>query len=56
MNNYQVVITKHIVYEIKANDENEAEELAWNRLNEDDFSESLIAEILKVDELPIGAI
>lgn len=52
MKNYQVVITRHVVYEIQAESEHEAEELAFSRERLDDYSEPLIAEVLEVDELP----
>ena len=52
MKNYQVVITKHVVYEIEAENEAEAQEMVWDRVFELDFSEPLIAEVLEVDALP----
>lgn len=52
MKNYQIVITKHVVYEIEAENEAEAQEIAFSRLEPDDFSEPLIAEVLEVDALP----
>lgn len=53
MKNYQVVITKHIVYEIEAENESEAQEMVWQKFDPDHFSEPLIAEVLEVDQLPI---
>ena len=53
MKTYQIVITKHAVYEIQALDESEAQEMIWDRVFELDFSEPLIAEVLEVDQLPL---
>lgn len=53
MKTYQIVITKHAVYEIQADNESEAQETVWGRVFELDFSEPLIAEVLEVDQLPL---
>ena len=53
MKTYQVIVSKHAVYEIQAADESEAQDIAWGKVFELDFSEPLIAEVLEVDQLPL---
>jgi hypothetical protein len=50
MKTYQIVIEKHAIYEIKADSEKDAEEMAWERFNPDHFSEPLTAEIVLIEE------
>ena len=52
MKTYQVVIQRHVIYEIQAESEHEAEELAFCRERLDDYSEPLLAEVLDVEALP----
>ena len=51
MSTYQVVICTHAIYEVKASNEQEAEDLAWNLYDSGDLSDAHCAEILKLDEL-----
>ncbi len=53
MKTYQVIVSKHAVYEIQADNESEAQEMAWGRFDPSDYSEDLIAEVLEVDQLPL---
>lgn len=51
MKTYQVVITKHAIYEVSAENEESAEELAWFQYDAGHFSEPLCAEILEIEEI-----
>ena len=51
MKTYQVVITKHVIYEVSAEDEIAAEDQAWSLYDAGDFSEPLIDEILEVEDM-----
>ena len=53
MKTYQVIVSKHAVYEIQAANESEAQEMVWGRFDPSDYSEDLIAEVLEVDQLPL---
>ncbi len=53
MKTYQVIVSKHAVYEIQADNESEAQEMACGRFDPSDYSDDLIAEVLEVDQLPL---
>lgn len=53
MKTFQVIVSKHAVYEIQAANESEAQEMVWGRFDPSDYSEDLIAEVLEVDQLPL---
>ena len=53
MKTFQVVISKHAIYDIQAADESEAQDIAWGRFDPSDYSDDLIAEVLEVDQLPL---
>ena len=46
---YQVVIQRHAVYTVKAQSQEEAEDLAWDMFSGDDLCEPLVADISEVD-------
>ena len=50
MSKYQIVICTHAIYEVEAENEQEAEDLAWDLYDCGDLSEPHIAEILKLEE------
>lgn len=54
MKTYQIIISKHAVYEIQADNDSEAQDIAWGRFDPSDYSDDLIAEVLEVDQLPLG--
>ena len=49
MRKYQVVIEKCIVYEVEAQDEADAEDVAWSIYSRDDFNEPFVAEVREVE-------
>lgn len=53
MKTYQVVISKHAIYEIQAADESQAQDISWNKFDPSDYSDDFIAEVLEVDQLPL---
>ena len=50
MTKYQVVISTHAVYEVEADNEQNAEELAWDLYDWGDLSEAHCAEILEMEK------
>jgi len=50
MPKYQVVICTHAIYEVEADSEQDAEELAWDLYDYGDLSEAHCAEILKLED------
>jgi len=55
MKKYQVVIQRHFVYEVDAEDEKDAEDVAWNIYKSDDLCDPIVAEVLEIeDEEKIG--
>lgn len=50
MAKYQVVICTHAVYEVDAENEQDAEALAWDLYDYGDLSDAHCAEILKLEE------
>lgn len=49
MKKYQVVIQRHFVYEVDAEDEKDAEDVAWNIYKSDDLCDPIVAEVLEID-------
>lgn len=50
MSKYQVVICTHAIYEVEAENEQDAEELAWDLYDYGDLSDAHCHEILKLEE------
>lgn len=49
MPKFQVVIERHVVYEIDAADQLDAENQAWDIYTGDDLSDPVTAEILQIE-------
>ena len=50
MSKYQVVLCTHAVYEVDAENEQDAEALAWDLYDYGDLSDAHCAEILKLEK------
>lgn len=48
---FQVVIERCVVYEVRAFDEQDAEDMAWSLYSNDDLSDPFVAESLKIEEV-----
>jgi hypothetical protein len=51
MPKYQVVIETHAIYEVDAENEQDAEDMAWDLFDYGDLSEAHCAEILELKEM-----
>lgn len=47
---FQVVIERCVVYEVRAFDEKDAEDMAWALYSNDDLSDPFVAESLQIEE------
>ena len=51
MKRYQVVIERCAIYEIEAEDEKDAEDIAWGMYEECDLNDPFLAEVLEVEQI-----
>ena len=53
MRKYQVVIEKYVIYEVEAEDEMDAEDVAWNLYSSDALHdcEPVVSEVLEVEQI-----